>query len=186
MAAPPGAVDTLNMLFEKLEGLFNDSQGYYESFLDTNNRYKKGEISEKEFFKQLGDYVVAYSALEFLAVKVLFEIKKALDKQSGGKASGATQSPGLMPGVGAGGAGMMGGGGMTPPQEVKAGTKENPVGRPPSIVSSEQGYDETMPAPEPQTAASMQSGTDVKTCPSCGVQVRSNAKFCTKCGNKLN
>ena len=67
-----GEVDTLNLLTEKLETLFNESQGYYESFLDTNNLYKNGKIGEKEFFQKLGDYVVAYSALEFLSIKVIF------------------------------------------------------------------------------------------------------------------
>ncbi len=71
-----GEVDTLNMLFDKLESLFDESQGYYESFLDTNNMYKQGKIADKEFFQRLGDYVVAYSALEFLSIKVIFEIRK--------------------------------------------------------------------------------------------------------------
>jgi len=70
-----GEVDTLNLLFDKLQSLLNDSQGYYESFLDANTLYKQGKLSEKEFFEKLGDYVVAYSALEFLAVKVIFELK---------------------------------------------------------------------------------------------------------------
>ncbi len=103
-----GEVDTLNLLTEKLQSLFDDTQGYYESFLDTNNLYKNGKISDKEFFQKLGDYVVAYSALEFLSIKVILEIKKTLDKISGGQAQGGTQSPGLMPGMGS--PGMMGGG----------------------------------------------------------------------------
>ena len=70
-----GEVDTLNMLFDKLQSLFDESQGYYEQFLDTNNMYKQGKIGDKEFFQTLGDYTVAYSALEFLAIKVIFEIK---------------------------------------------------------------------------------------------------------------
>ena len=70
-----GEVDTLNLLSEKLDNLFADSQGYYETFLDTNNLFKNGKIGEKEFFQKLGDYVVAYSALEFLAVKVILELK---------------------------------------------------------------------------------------------------------------
>lgn len=185
MAAPPtGEVDTLNMLFEKLENLFNESQNYYESFLDTNNMYKKGQVSEKEFFQQLGDYVVAYSALEFLAVKVLFEIKKTLDKKSGGKASGGTQSPGLMPSMGQ--AGMMGGGGMNPGMTPPpAGSQENPVGRPPSVVSGESGED-TMPAPDPYVSKRppQTGGGGSKSCTSCGADLRPNAKFCTKCGTK--
>ncbi len=46
-----GEVDTLNMLFDKLQSLFDDSQGYYESFLDTNNMYKKGLLTDKNSFK---------------------------------------------------------------------------------------------------------------------------------------
>ena len=102
-----GEVDTLNLMVEKLENLFNESQDYYETFLDTNNLFKEGKLTEKEFFQKLGDYVVAYSALEFLSIKVIFEMKKAMDKQSGGQASGTTQSPGLMPGMGT--PGMMAG-----------------------------------------------------------------------------
>ena len=90
MYNPGGAVDTLNMLFDKLEILFDESQGYYETFLDTNNLYKQGKLSDKEFFQKLGDYTVAYSALEFLAIKVMFEIRKSLGPGGGT----TTQSPG--------------------------------------------------------------------------------------------
>ena len=83
-----GEVDTLNLLTEKLDKLFNDSQEYYETFLDTNNLYKQDKLTDKEFFQKLGDYVVAYSALEFLAVKVIFEMKKSIDKIAGGSAPG--------------------------------------------------------------------------------------------------
>ena len=79
-----GEVDTLNLLNDKLNKLFEESQGYYESFLDTNNMYKQGKLTEREFFQKLGDYVVAYSALEFLSITVIFEIQKAVDKISAG------------------------------------------------------------------------------------------------------
>ncbi len=70
-----GEVDTLNLLSDKLNNLFDESQDYYESFLDANNLYKQGKLTEKEFFQKLGDYVVAYSALEFLSIKVIVELK---------------------------------------------------------------------------------------------------------------
>src|SRR5438445_11579714 len=89
-----GDVDTLRLLFDKLQNLLNDSQGYYESFLDGNNLYKQGKMSDKEFFEKLGDYVVAYSALEFLAIKVIFELKKSFDKIASGSAPGTTQTTG--------------------------------------------------------------------------------------------
>ena len=174
---PGGEVDTLNMLFDKLESLFEESQGYYEQFLDTNNMYKQGKIDDKEFFQKLGDYVVAYSALEFLAIKVMFEIRKSL-----GKGSGTTQSPGLMPGMGQ--PGMMGGGGMTPPP--RAGTKDNPVGGPPGIVSAKEAFGDagTLPSPDPSLMPK-QSASSGNGCSSCGAELRPNAKFCTKCGAKV-
>ncbi len=172
-----GEVDTLNMLSDKLESLFDESQGYYETFLDTNNMYKKGQLSDKEFFQKLGDYVVAYSALEFLAIKVIFEMKKAI-----GSGPGNTQSPGLMPGMG--NPGMMAGGMGVPP---RAGTAENPVGGPPGIVSAQESFGDvgTLPSPDPRlmprTTVTSPSGNE---CSSCGAELRSNAKFCTKCGAK--
>ena len=183
-----GEVDTLNMLFDKLSSLFDDSQGYYESFLDTNNMYKKGLISDKEFFQKLGDYTVAYSALEFLAIKVMFEMRKSL-----GSASGNTQSPGLMPGMGnpsmmAGG--MAGGMGAPPP---RSGTAANPVGgSPPGIVSAQEAFGDvgTLPSPDPalmprQSAAPPPPPSSQNVCSSCGAALRANAKFCTKCGAKV-
>lgn len=178
-----GEVDTLNLLTEKLENLFNESQGYYESFLDANNLYKNGKLTEKEFFAKLGDYTVAYSALEFLAIKVILEMKKSLDKMAGGNAPGGTQSPGLMPGMGS--PGMMSGGmGMAPPPRM--GTADAPVGgAPPSIVSAQQGFNQpgTLPSPDPSLIAQPQ--TSGGGCSTCGAPLRANAKFCTKCGTKL-
>lgn len=172
-----GEVDTLGMLFDKLQNLFDESQGYYESFLDTNNMYKKGQLSDKEFFQKLGDYTVAYSALEFLAIKVIFELKKSV-----GSGSGNTQSPGLMPGMGQ--PGMMAGRAGQP----RAGTAENPVGGgPPGIVSAQEAFGDpgTLPSPDPslmpRQMAPQQNGNG---CSSCGASLRANAKFCTKCGTR--
>lgn len=173
-----GEVDTLNLLTDKLNALFEESQSYYESFLDTNNLYREGKISDKEFFQKLGDYVVAYSALEFLAVKVIFELKKSLDKVSGGAAPGGTQSPGLMPGMGS--PGTMGG-----PAAARVGTAQNPVGAPPSIVSAKEGFGDvgTLPTPDP-SLVSRQTGSK-KHCTECGAELRPNAKFCTRCGKQV-
>jgi hypothetical protein len=170
-----GEVDTLNMLFDKLQSLFDDSQGYYESFLDTNNMYKKGLLTDKEFFQKLGDYVVAYSALEFLAIKVIFELKKS--RASG---SGSTQSPGLMPGMGQ--PGMMAGMGMP-----RTGSAQNPVGGPPGIVSAQQAFGDvgTLPSPDPALMPRRAVASGGNGCVSCGASLRPNAKFCTKCGTKV-
>ena len=172
-----GEVDTLNLLTDKLNKLFEESQGYYESFLDANNLYKNGKLSDKEFFQKLGDYTVAYSALEFLAIKVIFEIKKSLDKIAGGAAPGGTQSPGLMPGMGTPGMGMQ-------PQSPPIGSPQNPAGIPPSVISAQQGFSKpgTLPTPDPSLISQSSS---TKHCTACGGQLQANAKFCTKCGNKI-
>lgn len=168
-----GEVDTLHLLFDKLQNLLNDSQGYYESFLDANTLYKQGKLSEKEFFEKLGDYVVAYSALEFLAVKVIFELKKSIDRMAGGTAPGTTM--GSTP-VG------MGGFGMTPPPQTMAHTAQMP-GHPPSIISAAAfNAPGALPTPDPSLLPQKSTGPS---CTSCGASIRPNAKFCTKCGSKL-
>lgn len=175
---PAGEVDTLNLLSDKLDALLTETQGYYESFLDINTLYKQGQVSDKEFFQKMGDYVVAYSALEFLVAKVLLEVKKAT--QSG---SGMTQSPGLMPGMGTPQAGSMGMGpaGMAPAGMGPAGTAANPVGGPPGIVSAGDSFSKpgTLPAPDPSLVPRKPA------CSSCGAPLKPNAKFCTSCGARL-
>lgn len=168
-----GEVDTLNLLFDKLQSLLNDSQGYYESFLDANTLYKQGKLSEKEFFEKLGDYVVAYSALEFLAVKVIFELKKSLDRITSGTAHGTTamgSTPISMPGFG-----------IPPPSQTMAIPQIS--GRPPSIISA-AAFSSTgaLPTPDPSLLPQKSTGPS---CTSCGASIRPNAKFCTKCGSKL-
>ncbi|MFY9300281.1 MAG: zinc ribbon domain-containing protein [Candidatus Nitrosotenuis sp.] len=170
-----GEVDTLNLLAEKLDNLFKDSQNYYETFLDANTMYKQGKLSDKEFFEKLGDYVVAYSALEFLAVKVVFELKKVIDRMGAGNL-GTTQSPGLMPGMGGG---MMGGIGA----RVPVMPAQTP-GRPPSVVSAKDAFSAagTLPSPDPSL---MPRTSSSNACRSCGADLRAGAKFCTKCGTKI-
>lgn len=73
-------VDTLGGLSEKLKQLSDDTQNMYEEFLDATNLYKQGKMNEKEYFAKIGDYLVATSAMNFLAIRVIFEIKNALAK----------------------------------------------------------------------------------------------------------
>jgi len=170
-----GEVDTLNLLFDKLSNLLNDTQGYYESFLDANTMYKQGKLSDKEFFEKLGDYVVAYSALEFLAVKVISELKKSLDKMASGQASSVMPRGSSMSGIDTG------------PQasHVRAATLPG-AGRPPSIVSAASAFSTPGVLPPPdQSLLPKQSPSGSLACSSCGSFVKVNSKFCTKCGNKI-
>jgi hypothetical protein len=167
-----GDIDTLNLLFDKLQNLLNDTQGYYESFLDANTMYKQGKLSDKEFFEKLGDYVVSYSSLEFLSVKVIFELKKSLDKIAGGRTSGSTMVSPMPPGMG------------PPPSQMTASTLPG-LGQPPSIVSASAAFSTPGELPRPDPALMPKQNSSEPVCNSCGSALKSNAKFCSKCGNKI-
>ena len=77
-----GAVDVLGSLTEKLKQQINDTQDKYESFIDATNVYKQGKMNEKEYFAKIVDYLVSTSALDFLAIRVILEIKWAIDKNT--------------------------------------------------------------------------------------------------------
>jgi len=78
--------------------------------------------------------------------------------------------------------GMMAGSGMTPP---RAGTAANPVGGPPGIVSAQETFGDPGTLPSPDPALMPRQSVSSNGCPSCGSPLGANAKFCTKCGNKL-
>ena len=109
----------------------------------------------------------------------MFELKKAVDKIAGGNAIGGTHSPGLMPGMGS--PGMTG----MQPSPARAGTNENPVGAPPSIISAQQGFGQPGTLPTPDASLISRAPGNGMHCTSCGGELRENAKFCTKCGNKV-
>ena len=68
-------VDAPGALTEKLRQLVSDTQEKYESFRDDTQLFKQGKINEKEFFAKIGDYLVTFSALNFLAIRVILELR---------------------------------------------------------------------------------------------------------------
>ena len=78
-----GDVDTLNLLFDKLQYIFSGYNAIRDSFLEINELYKQGKIAERDFFEKLYESINRFSALEFLSIKSVFEIKKTLDKSTG-------------------------------------------------------------------------------------------------------
>ncbi len=163
-------VDTLGGLSDKLRQLVNDTQGLYESFIDATQLYKQGKMSDKEFFAKIGDYLVANSAMNFLAVRVILELKGALDKGTSIKnPTGGPAMPTAPSQAGFGIGGFMNTGGTVGP--------------------SGGGY--TMPSPSMQSEPTFkpvdielerpkQSG--MKSCIVCGASIPQKAKFCSKCG----
>jgi hypothetical protein len=59
-------VDALGALTEKLKQLINDTQ----------DRYKQGKVNEKEYFSKIGEYLVATSAMNFLAIRLNAQLKR--------------------------------------------------------------------------------------------------------------
>ncbi len=76
-------VDTLSLTFDKLQYIFNGYDQILDSFLEASTAYKNKRISDAEFFDMVQLGVMRFSALEFLAIKALFEIKKAMDRNMG-------------------------------------------------------------------------------------------------------
>ena len=107
-------VDTLGGLTEKLKQLVSDTQNLYEGFIDANQLYKSGKMNEREFFAKIGEYLVATSALSFLAVRVVLEMKGAMEKGTSIKSpTGSSTSPSPQAGFGIGG--FVGAGGSVGP-----------------------------------------------------------------------
>ncbi len=73
-------VDTLSLTFDKLQYIFSGYGQIRDSFLETNTTYMQGKITDREFFYNVQEAVMRFSALEFLALKAVFEIKKSLDR----------------------------------------------------------------------------------------------------------
>jgi hypothetical protein len=165
-------VDTLGGLTEKLKQLINDTQNLYESFIDANQLYKQGKMGDKDFFVQMGEYLVATSALNFLAVRVILEIKNALEKGTSIKSpTGTSSSSPAAPQAGFGIGGFVGTGGTVGP----AGTGG--------------GNDYTLPSPQEPTLKPVdielpkpRATSTTKNCVACNTPIPAHAKFCSKCG----
>ena len=175
-------VDALGALTEKLRQLVNDTQEKYESFIDDTQLFKQGKINEKEFFAKIGEYLVAFSALNFLAIRVILELRSAAEKGTSMKSStGGTAYAGTPPQAGFGIGGFVGTGGS--------------VGSTPSAqeytLPSPQQTDEQEPILRPITMeVKKPNGPDAgakkystKNCLVCGSTIPSQAKYCSKCGN---
>lgn len=173
-----GAVDVLGSLTEKLKQQINDTQDKYESFIDATSVYKQGKMNEKEYFAKIGDYLVSTSALDFLAIRVILEMKSAIDKNTLMKnATGGIASSPSPPQAGFGIAGFVGTGGAVGEGGEKyvmpAPKQQEPTFKPEDI--------------EPERRFSESSGkekttTITKNCIFCGSEIPKQAKFCSKCG----
>ena len=175
-------VDALGALTEKLRQLVNDTQEKYESFIDDTQLFKQGKINEKEFFAKIGEYLVAFSALNFLAIRVILELRTATEKGTSMKSStGGTAYAGTPPQAGFGIGGFVGTGGSV---------GSTPIAQEYTLPSPQQ-TDQNEPILRPITMeVKKPNGPDAgakkystKNCLVCGSTIPSRAKYCSKCGN---
>ena len=176
-----GAVDVLGTLTEKLKQQINDTQDKNESFIDATHVYKQGKMNEKEYFAKIVDYLVSTSALDFLAIRVILEIKSAIDKNTlmknatGGMAS-SPSSP-SSPQAGFGIAGFVGTGGA-----VGEGGEKYVMPAPEQQEPTFKPEDIELEGRSSESSGKEKTTTITKNCIFCGSEIPKQAKFCSKCG----
>jgi hypothetical protein len=167
-------VDTLGELTEKLKRLIDDIQNQYESFIDSNQLYKQRKVNEKAFFGSIGDYMVSVSTLNFLAIRVILEMKATMDKRVSIKNTNSEMA--------------------SPSTDTdRASNDTDPLQGTGSSVHI--GEEFTMPKPQQQEptfkpididvrrSSVYNKETAIKSCGVCGSTIPKQAKFCSKCGN---
>lgn len=200
-------VDTLGLLIEKLKQLVNDTQDNYESFFDSTQLFKQGKMENNEYFSRMGEFLVSSSALNFLACRVILELKTALDKAGSAKdkSERSSTSPSISPssypsgsgnsgnidggGAGGGGFGIDGfisAGGNAGPSSSSHSTY--PLAPPPTSEEYDLPLQQEIPTYKPvDIIITKQDSADSKglkkNCIVCAASIPKQAKFCNKCGN---
>jgi len=156
----PSSADTLNVLTEKLRNTINEIQDRYESFIDSNQLFKQGKINEREFFASIGDYLIASSAMNFITVQAIFEMRSVLQKSSSNKQSGPTWDSKFAE------------------ESQMPKTEQFSMPKPQQHVNST-----TDTSARHKSTDSSQSARTMKDCRFCGKTIPEQAKYCTRCGN---
>jgi hypothetical protein len=175
-------VDVLGTLSDKLKQMLKETQEHYSTFLNSSQLYKQRNMSENEFFEKITHYLVTVSALDFLAVRVVLELKSAMDKGTsvkevsggGGAASSSHQANfGISGFVGTGG---------TVGEAAGTGHSKSTSelsSQPPTFTP----VDIELPRPLQESNEKLPHEAKNKNCIVCGVVIPVQARFCTRCGN---
>jgi hypothetical protein len=178
------AVDVLGALSEKLKSQANDTQNLHNLFKEVIQQYKEEKINEKEFFSNFLTYLVSFSATSFLTVRVLLELKSAIEKGTSIKdLTGGTATPSSsttsVPQAGFGISGFINPGGNVGGTERERGNGEYTLPKPQQQQQRLNNDNNNEPTPEPIIKIQ-----DRKKCNVCSSQILERAKFCSKCGTE--
>jgi hypothetical protein len=80
MPLGPGGVDVLGNLASKMEQQLKDTEHVRTAFDADIRLYKNKQITKKEFVHKLVTYTISLSALNFLVMHVILEMRTALEK----------------------------------------------------------------------------------------------------------
>jgi hypothetical protein len=80
MSLGPGGVDVLGNLASKMEQQLRDTEQVRASFDADTRKYKNKQISKKEFVHKVVTYTISLSALNFLVMHVILEMRTAIEK----------------------------------------------------------------------------------------------------------
>jgi hypothetical protein len=100
MSLGPGGVDVLGNLASKMEQQLKDTEQVRTSFDADIRMYKNKQISKKEFVHKVVNCTISLSALNFLVMHVILEMRTALEKgtsmkdTTGGTVMEDSSSPG--------------------------------------------------------------------------------------------
>jgi hypothetical protein len=151
-------VDTLALMFDKLQYIFRGYDPYIQAFIEMHELYKHGKLSERDYYYGMTDAVLKYSALDFLGLKAMFEIKKALNRMVNPSSTRSSAS-GLATG------------------NITNQLTSGPQNSIASFISAKN-----LPS---RNEVLGQVPRGEKKCTSCGKVVSGAAKFCTTCGNRM-
>jgi hypothetical protein len=196
----PGGVDVLGNLTDKMAQQLKDTENIKALFDADIRNYKNNKMSKKEFVHKLVTYNISLSALNFLVMHVILEMRTAIEKgtpmkdTTGGTvlADSSTSTSGAQLNFGI--EGFVGGsylGGSTNSGDrldISRGETRNSNESYTNTVPllSNRGNEQGLSARKDQEDRKEQydQGSLKKECPNCRSALLQTAKFCRTCGQK--
>jgi predicted Zn-ribbon and HTH transcriptional regulator len=195
MPLGPGGVDVLGNLASKMEQQLKDTEHVRTAFDADIRLYKNKQINKKEFVHKLVTYTISLSALNFLVIHVILEMRTALEKGTSMKDStggtvtedssigGAQFSFGIEGFLGSSSQGRSGDGGdiLTSVNERSTHAINNIC----KSTNSKESYDRIIYGKNQRDNKVYRVVRSVpKQCAGCGTILLRQTNFCNNCGYK--